>query len=498
MEGILKRYLYLVSFLCGGAIMGIELLGSRVLAPVYGYSIYVWGSLLGIVMIALSIGYIIGGKLADKKPKPEIMFKIILISGFFTAIIPFISIPVMDLALKLGVIGGTILSAGAILCIPVLLLAFVSPFIIKLLAKADTIGDTAGKIYGVSTIGSIAGTFITAFYMIPEIGTSTSVMIFSALLVGTGTMGLAIKKKLLEKNNIMIYVVCGLVLFSVVNIIPAHADPEKIYETESAYSYLSVYETEKMIAVKINTQNNFQSVIIKNSSITNMYWDYINIGPIINDAKSALFLGVGGGTSILQFREFFDMEKIVGVDIDAEMLDIAREYFGVQEDEVVKLAAEDGRMYLRGHPDEIYDFALIDAYGDGSSLPFYMVTQEFFREVRNHLSDNGVLMLNVVSVDQRKDLVDPIMKTLSTIYPSVFAIQLKNNHVVIATSEKMSLDDVLGKIGEYKKNNEDIPFIDSLENTELVIVEFKGNDEKIYTDDLTDAEKMIFKVWYGL
>ena len=78
----------------------------------------------------------------------------------------------------------------------------------------------------------------------------------------------------------MIYVVCGLVLFSVVNIIPAHADPEKIYETESAYSYLSVYETEKMIAVKMNTQNNFQSVIIKNSSITNMYWDYINIGPI--------------------------------------------------------------------------------------------------------------------------------------------------------------------------------------------------------------------------
>jgi spermidine synthase len=481
--------------------MGIEILGSRVLAPVYGYSIYVWGALLGTVMIALSLGYMIGGRIADKKNDIGFLLKMIIVASALTFIIPYIAMPVMKYIVNYGVIFGTIVSAFIIISPPVFLLAFVSPYIIKLLAKKDKIGHIAGNIYGISTIGSIFGTFITSFILISAIGTKLSLFGFSFILLFISILGYIINKNLFKKKVVSVLFVCFFFCVLVSNI--TYVDPDKdniVYEIETIYNTLMIYEDNNILGLKMNTLDNFQSFIRKDTIATFQYWDYLNIAPIINEAKNALYIGVGGGTGIVQFEYYFNMNEIVGVEIDKEVIKLSLDYFGVNKSGIVDLVAQDGRAYFRNNPNKKFDVIIVDAYSGGTSIPHYMVTQEFFAELNDHLSDNGVVVANVVSNNQKRDLVKPFIKTIDSVYENVYFLQLRSNTLIYSLKNDIGLDEIQNRVKDYYLLNKDIEIKRALEDVFQYLSVYNKNydDVSIYTDDKNDVEKTIFKVWHDL
>ena len=197
-HSVLEAYhlflLYAVCFLAGGSIMTLEMLGFRLLAPYFGYSIYIWGSLIGIIMLALSCGYIIGGSVADRYPYPSILFGMILFAGLLTAIISFFYRSILLFCQNFGLIPGSIAATILLFAGPLIFLSSVSPFLIRLLAKENKVGTTAGRIYSLSTVGSIFGTFLASFWLIPSLGSHKTLIITVISLVLIGAGGLAFSK----------------------------------------------------------------------------------------------------------------------------------------------------------------------------------------------------------------------------------------------------------------------------------------------------------------
>lgn len=183
------------AFTAGFFIMVLEMLGFRLLAPYFGYSTYVWGSLIGIIMTALSAGYLLGGFLADRYGGALLVFLAVFLSGVYAAVISFFYQSILLFVQGLGLVGGSIASAVLLFALPMLMLSTVSPFIIKIMVRENRVGTAAGTIYSISTIGSIGGTFLASFYLIPVLGSHKTLVICAGLLMLTGTAGLILFRK---------------------------------------------------------------------------------------------------------------------------------------------------------------------------------------------------------------------------------------------------------------------------------------------------------------
>ena len=170
--------LHVVVFVCGAVLMGLEIVGSRILAPHFGNSIFVWGSLISVVLAALSLGYWLGGIVADRWPRLSVLGVLIAIPGIMIAVLPF-GYPALNRAIAIGDLGarlGPLISCVVLFLVPSVFLGTISPFAVRLQARAVTsVGTTAGGLYAVSTAGSIAGTLLTAFYLIVVMGVANIV-----------------------------------------------------------------------------------------------------------------------------------------------------------------------------------------------------------------------------------------------------------------------------------------------------------------------------------
>ena len=182
--------LYLTSFLCGATIMVLEILGFRLLAPYFGYSISIWGSLLGVVMMAMTAGYYMGGFLADRRPHSGMLYLMVLVAAGYTFLLLFTYPAIMRFSAQFDLVAGSLLATLLLFAIPMTTLSTVSPFVIRLLAREGGVGTAAGRIYAISTVGSIVGTFLTSFYLIPTIGTRASLMVSVATLTLMSGLGL--------------------------------------------------------------------------------------------------------------------------------------------------------------------------------------------------------------------------------------------------------------------------------------------------------------------
>lgn len=182
--------LYLTSFLCGATIMVLEILGFRLLPPYFGSSISVWGSLLGVVMVALSIGYYAGGWLADRTPHPGVLYLMVLVAAGYTLLVLVTYRDFLQFAMRFDLVTGSLVASLLLFAIPMAALGTVSPFIIRLLAREGAVGTVAGHVYAVSTVGSIAGTFLTSFYLIPTVGIRASLGLALVTLAVVGGLGL--------------------------------------------------------------------------------------------------------------------------------------------------------------------------------------------------------------------------------------------------------------------------------------------------------------------
>jgi len=442
MKNIKKYYLYLTVFITGAVILILEILGTRIIAPYYGTTIYVWSSLIAVTLIALSIGYFLGGWLADKLPKIKILYLIIFFTAISILIIPLIANFVLIKTNLLGVRYGALVSTGILFTIPLLLLGMVAPYAIKLKTKElKEIGISAGSLYGVATIGSFVGAILTGFYLIPNLGIKVIIYLASGLLLLVSCIWFIFnRKKFLAVGGTAIII---LIIFMSPLAIKAtlNEDIEIIYETESPYAKLKVIEesdTYRYLLVDgaTHTQYSFKE--------DKFMFPYLRLfEKAINyhsNPKDVLVIGLGGGGIDKQLEQY--NLNIDNVEIDPKVAEIAKDYFDFNGNVII----DDGRHYIR-NTDKKYDIVYLDVYSGYSIYP-YLFSKEAFEEIKFILNEDGILVINSIGYEDghlstNDTLILSIHKTLKQVFPNVYVKTIGyglTSFVFYASDSELTLD----------------------------------------------------------
>ena len=481
---------YISVFFAGFAVMGLELLGFRVLAPYFGYSMYVSGALIGVVLAALSIGYMIGGRLADRYTRREILWGILLIAAAFSFLGGLIHRPLLEglggMSPSAGAIWGTVLLFGPAM----LLLSTVSPIVIKTMTREGAVGRVAGDVYGIATVGSILGVFVTSFWLVQAIGATYTFYVIGAALLLVGVSGLAAGRRYVAATAL---VLCG--VFFIPQAQAADQQGIKtLEEIETAYTRLAVVEHDNGMRRLTSYRGRLTWSFTPGASyLSGSVFDAFLLGPILNGStKEVLVLGMGAGTSIEQMRHFFPrIEHIDAVEIDGEVVRMAAEYFGVKSDEKLSIHVADARAWL-ARTDKKYDYIQIDLFHQGPYIPFYVATQEFFELVRSHLNPGGVMIYNVLAdPEEGADglLFRPIANTVASVFPSTAWIPMwkidarhpNTNAVLVACASEIDIEAMRIAIAD----SDELGDFCAAYSRNISAVEKDGG---IFSDDRADVE----------
>lgn len=511
-----KYYLYMTEFFAGTAVMAVELGASRLLAPYFSSSQIVWTIIIGTIMIAMALGNIWGGRSADRNPDPDKLYMRLIIAAIWIAAIPLVGkyiILGISAVLVFTVNNNFLILAGFIACMvifvfPLFLLGTVTPSLVKYTVESlDDSGKTVGTLGAFNTIGSIIGTFMPTFVTIPAVGTSITFLIFSGILLVLGLAYFFSKKKKGKAcaAATVLFVLCGIFGNS-----DSFAFWEKnlVYEGESIYNYLQVKETDDSVILSTNVLFGVQSIMKKDDSLTGMYYDYALAAPVMagiaeRGEGDILILGMGTGTYAKQCMKYFDNINVEGVEIDQKITDLAREYFELPD--AVNVTTYDGRAYLQAIDDK-YDVIMVDAYQD-ITIPFQMSSIEFFTMVKEHLKDNGVMVVNMnMHSEEKGNINDYLSDTIANVFPHVFTVNVKGatNRELFATLNedaaeylKMSADVNSEHNKDYvaEINNEELAAMIRIVDAGLTAYE-KG--EYLLTDDKAPVELLGMSVIDGL
>jgi spermidine synthase len=418
-------------FVGGCGTLATEISASRLLAPYFGSSTIVWANIIGLILVYLSIGYWLGGKLADRRPDARLLGLLVVVAAVVIAATPFIARPILDLAVKgldaaaVGAVVGSFFAALALFAIPVTLLGAVSPFAIRLaISDIEQAGTVAGRLYALSTVGSIVGTFLSALVTIPLVGTQRT-------MVGAATL-LVLGAALLLGRRWQLVTLAFLALL----LIPAGAvksTPGLLYETESRYQYIQVVErADDSRVLKLNEGVAVHSLWQRDSVLTGGEWDmFLIVPPLLGrPVRRICVIGNAGGTIARAFALLYPDVEIDGVEIDPKVTEAGRRFLGLDENPRLHVVTADGRPFLQS-TDERYDLIFVDAYRQ-PYIPFYLATREFFRLARDRLEPGGILALNVAYLPGDDRLAEAIGSTLLAEFPQSWAWQpLRFNGLVL-------------------------------------------------------------------
>jgi spermidine synthase len=487
--------------------LGVEFGASRLLAPYFGTSLYVWGVLIGLVLVYLSAGYMIGGRLADRNPRDELLFQLTAWAGLWIGLIPLASYPILQLSqrgfasLSAGLVGGTLVAVLLLFAVPVILLGCVSPFAIRLLLKdVQTGGNTAGAVYALSTAGSILGTFLPVFWFIPSYGTRPTLVGFSLALLGLSLAGLW---PLPRKRFYAAFAVAVLLAWF---LLPAGIKPPQVgrllYEKESAYHYIQVVQDGSRTELILNEGEAIHSIYDSQSLTTGGPWDYFLLAASFRAAQAreprpatVAILGLAGGTAARQYHAAYgDQVDQTGVEIDPDILDAGRRYFHLDEAKVHPVVA-DARYWLATQGGN-YDVIVMDAYRQ-PYIPFHLTTRQFFELTRTHLNPGGVAVVNAGRTVKDYRLVEALASTMAgSGFSNVYLVDVPRytNTVIYATTEPTSLDDVLHNLGLATE-----PLVKEVAASAESEGNLRASDYhgQVFTDDLAPVERLIDEIIFG-
>ena len=430
-----KTFLYLTEFFAGMSVMAVELGASRLLAPYFSSSQIVWTIIIGTIMIAMALGNIYGGRSADKNPDPGKLYTRMLIAAVWIA-----AIPVVGKYIILGISALLIFSVSSnflivaafaacmvIFVFPLFLLGTVTPSLAKYsVGNLEESGKVVGTLGAFNTIGSIIGTFVPTFVTIPSVGTSVTFLIFAGILLALAVayfISAAGKKGVSKLGRAAAALLCYL-LCCVLGYSDSFAfwETNLAYEGESVYNYLQVKENDRSVILSTNVLFGVQSIYMKEQGLTGMYYDYAMAAPLMVEGKSpedcrVLILGMGTGTYATQCRKYYGDMEIEGVEIDEKITALSREYFHLPED--VPVTTYDGRAFLNA-VEEKYDVIMVDAYQD-ITIPFQMSSVEFFTLVKEHLAENGVMVVNMSMRGREEGNINQYLAdTISSVFSQVY------------------------------------------------------------------------------
>jgi spermidine synthase len=426
-----SRALSAVVFGAGTGTLAVEISASRLLAPYYGSSTIVWANLIGLVLLALALGYWLGGKLADRRPDGRVLGWIVLAAAAYVAILPFVTRPILDLAaegldeLSAGAVVGSFFATLLLFAPPVFALGVVSPFAIRLaLETIGSAGEVAGRLYALSTAGSLLGAFLPALLTIPLVGTQRT-------LIGSAVVLAASSAPLLGGRGLAAAVAVG-VLLAVPPGVVKRSEGRILFEHESRYQFVQVVERRGVRRLYLNEGIAVHSLYRPDTVLTGGEWDAFLAIPVLLDRepRTLAVLGNAGGTIARAYGRYYPDVAIDGVEIDPAVSEAARRYLGLGDNPRLRVVDADARPFLR-RTHKRYDLIFVDAYHQ-PYVPFYLATREFFELVRSRLAPGGILALNVATVPGDDELVDGIAGTVAAVFPEVrIWPPLRFNHFVI-------------------------------------------------------------------
>ena len=446
--------LSIVVFVSGAVLMALEIVGSRVLAPYFGSSIFVWGSLISVVLAALSLGYYWGGQLSERNPSFARLIFLLLIPGVLIFLLPFVypSINLWVATVNFGNRLNPLMASTILFLLPGIFLGTISPYVIRLAAtKLSSVGSTAGTLYALSTCGSIFGTLFTAFYLIPLIGVSN---IIHSLGITLMCLSMLLWPLLRLSKLAMIRAVATL---SIVGSVAASWAPlawariKTLLETDSFYHRIRVEEDDE--ARYLYFDRTLQSAMnLKDpTSLRLLYSRYTSLGLAFNpNGKRALIIGLGGGSIPKKLQKEFPSLEMDVVEIDPQVIEVARKHFDFREGKNVRVHAQDGRLFLTRTSRE-YDLIVLDAYHT-DAIPFHLTTREFFELAERKLASNGTLVVNIIGAvtGPSGKITRAVVKTQRKVFPQTYIFATRR-------PQNVSLDSIQNVIVVATKTLERVP-----------------------------------------
>lgn len=497
----MHRYLYLTVFCAGFTSLAIEMVSSRLLERTFGMANLVWASIIGLILIYLSAGYYLGGKIADRNPSYHIFYQLLIWAAVFSLLIPVISRPILQAAanafdtLQMGVLAGSFISVMVILIIPITLLGTASPFAIRLAARqTQNLGTTAGKLYAISTIGSFIGTFVPVLWLIPTIGTYRSFIAIGGLILIIALIGLGLSSgwRHFLYYSWTLLLIPALLLWGLPG--SDRSTPGLIYETESSYNYIQVIERNEYRYLRLNDGQGIQSKYHPTQISFFGPWDFVMVAPFFNappylpsELKTMAIIGLAAGTTVRQMNAAFDNLIIDGYELDPKIIEVARHFFAMNQ-ENLNVIIQDGRWGLEHNP-RTYDLISIDAYRP-PYIPWHLTTVEFFQAVFNHLSPAGVMVINVARTPADRQLIDALSATILQVFPTIHLMDVPDtwNTLIFATKQPTSADNLLVNLDILaKKENTPPILIDTLQQA-LDNLREPTPSCLVFTDDLAPVE----------
>lgn len=497
-----RKYLFITVFFSGMTTLALEMSASRLLGNYFGSSNLVWASIIGLIMIYLTVGYFLGGRWADRSPTFKTFYQILAWGAFTVGVIPAISRPVLRISanafdqLQLGVLFGSFAAVMILFIIPVTLLGTASPFAIRLSIKnTRESGSLAGLISATSTLGSFIGTFLPVLILIPVVGTYRTFLVISAVMLVVAITGLwlTVNWRAAVKYSWMPVVIIALGLVGMPG--TDKAPDGLIYEGESSYNYIQVLGFDGHRFLRLNEGQGVHSVY--HPTQLNFYgpWEQVMTGPFFNSApyhpdevKNLAIVGLAAGTTARQANAAFGEDiHIDGIEIDPEIVEVAREHFGMNQPNL-NVIVQDGRWGL-AHSDRKYQIISVDAYRP-PYIPWHLTTREFFQEAYDHLTEDGVLVINVGRSPDDRRLINAISSTIGAIFPTIHVMDVPGtfNSIVFATVQPTDASNLAENLAYLKEDPTTSPLL--IETMEIALANLQPQPEpsQVFTDDLAPIE----------
>ena len=444
-----RRRLYQLVFLAGIGTMATEMSASRLLAPFYGSSTVVWANIIGLILVGLSVGYVLGGRLADRRPEPRVLGLVVIFAAVLIGIIPFVAAPILRITaeglerVSAGAVVGSFFGSALLFVPPVVLLGMVSPFAVRLaISRLDEGGRTVGKLYALSTIGSLLGTFLPVLVFIPLVGTQRTMLGTAALIAGSGALLLGVR-----------YLIPAVVLAGMIVLHPGAVKQRDglLYEKESLYQFVQVVSVDDARYLYLNEGFAVHSIWRPDHVLTGGEWDmFLTTPPLVGRPVTRVaVLGNAAGTTARAMGVYYPQAVIDGVEIDPEVSRTGAALLGLTDNPNLRVVTADARPYLETLPPEtLYDIIMIDAYRQ-PYVPFYLATREFFRLVSERLAPDGVIAMNVSTVPGDDGLARAIAGTLAAEFPQVLTWQaLRYNQLVLGLKRPLSPDELRTRLAD--------------------------------------------------
>jgi len=491
----IQRYILEIAvFICGAVVMIFELVGSRILGPYFGTSIFVWTSLIGGILGSLSVGYYLGGKLADKKSNVGILSFIIFLSAVFIGFTFIIKDPLLIFleSHSLGLRASLIIASVILFSPTSILLGMVSPYVAKLrINSLTTSGSTIGNLYALSTMGSIGGTFLSGFYLIPHFGTNRLLLILSITLL---VVSLLLSLRTLTTIKVFSLFVFIVGIFSI-NQINFLSTARGFIDVDTAYNRIWIYDHKDQNTnntariMRVNNENH-SSMFLESDKLVNEYTKYYHLVRHFNpNFNTALMLGGAGYSYPKDFLLHYPHATLDVVEIDPKVTELAKTYFKLKDDPRLAIYHEDGRVYLNTTQKK-YDVIFGDAFSSHYSLPYQLTTKEAVQKKYDILHDNGVVLLNIISsIEGRQgQFLRAEYATYKSIFPHVYVFPVGSPHDGNAVQNILLV--ALKSEKEYPVNDADPVLHEYLQHLWKKNIE---TDMPILTDDFAPVDYYISK-----